>query len=379
MAHPGRLGGVVGVLATLALVACALGTREAPASRGASPQGGEATERAGGNRLAALVEAARREGRLTLVWSETALGGHRAAEQLGVGFNRYYGLDLQIQFTPGPSMPEMATRLTQEYQAGRRASSDILVGTELHIASAMDALEPVDWLEWAPNIQLPELVAPLGVAVQIASTTPNITYHSGRVTGASIPQSLQDLLKPQYKGRVASTPYAALFDQLASNELWGEQRTLDYVTKLADQVSGLMRVGELERLLSGEFDLFAINSNDYEPRKLKAQGAPIDYVIPADAPLILYRYMGVPRHAEHPNAAKLWINYILSREAQNILYQAAFTDHHRLPGSRTADVIEKLQTTGVKFYDIDVGFVQRNDPKELQRISAELQRILQKK
>jgi len=63
-------------------------------------------------------------------------------------------------------------------------------------------------------------------------------------------------------GRLASTPYAALFDVLSTPEVWGEPRTLEYATRLADQAAGLIRVGELERLVSGEFDLLAINSNE---------------------------------------------------------------------------------------------------------------------
>ncbi|SRR5712692_573272 len=375
-------GTITSALVLLALAACAPG-RAAPAAQPTSaggPASAQPTALQPLPALPALIEAAREEGQLTLVWSETAIGGTATAQRLGEGFNQYYGLNLPVQFTPGPSMPELATKTVQEYQASRRASTDILLGTELHIEAAMvgGALRPVDWLSWAPNIRNPELLAPEGVAVQIASTTPNITYNSSRVTGDMVPQTLQDLLKPQYKGRIASTPYAALFDELASPDLWGEQRTVDYVTKLADQASGLIRIGELERLVSGEFDLLAVNGNEYEPRKWQARGAPIGFVIPTDAPLILYRYMGVPKNAAHPAAAQLWVNYMLSPEAQGILYETTYADHYRLPGSKTASAIEKLQASGVNFFDIDVGFVQRNDTKELGRINGELQRILQK-
>src|SRR5437016_255960 len=142
------LGTVTSALVLLALAACAPG-RAAPAAQPASAGGPASTQPTA---LQSLIDAAREEGQLTLIWSETAIGGTATAQRLGEGFNQYYGLNLQIPFTPGPSMPELATKTVQEYQASRRASTDILLGTELHIEAAMvgGALTPVDWLSWAP-------------------------------------------------------------------------------------------------------------------------------------------------------------------------------------------------------------------------------------
>src|SRR5262245_26244799 len=161
------LGTVTSALVLLALAACAPG-RAAPAAQPPSAGGPSSTAPAPLQALPTLIEAARAEGQLTLVWSETAIGGTATAQRLGEGFNQYYGLNLPVQFTPGPSMPELAAKIVQEYQAGRRASSDVLLGTELHVETAMagGALTPVDWLSWAQNIHNPELLAPEGVAVQ---------------------------------------------------------------------------------------------------------------------------------------------------------------------------------------------------------------------
>jgi len=48
-----------------------------------------------------------------------------------------------------------------------------------------------------------------------------------------------------------------VFEDLATPELWGEQRTLDFLTKFSGQVRGLIRSGEEERIVNGEFDLMA--------------------------------------------------------------------------------------------------------------------------
>src|SRR5262249_29382340 len=106
------------------------------------------------------------------------------------------------------------------------------------------------------------------------SRAPSITYNTQRLTGDAVPTTLQDLLKPQYRGRIASTSYAAFWDRVATPEIWGEQRTIDYVTKLADQVSGLTRCGESERLATGEFDLLAIDCGGGGGRQRRGRGAP---------------------------------------------------------------------------------------------------------
>jgi iron(III) transport system substrate-binding protein len=355
------------------------GAAQAPAqSAGAAPPAQTAGTAPSGP-LAEMIEAARQEGQLNLVWSQNTTGGAEAVRRWTDGFNRHYGLNLAVQFTPGPDMPQMAARLAQQVQAGRTADTDVFLGTEAHVLQIeqVDGLTPIDWAAWAPNIQDARLLAPGGVAVEVASTTPGITYNSARVTGDEIPTTLEALLQPRYKGRIASTPYAAIFDRLGSPELWGEPRTVAYVTALAENVSGLIRAGETERIASGEFDLLAINTNSSDAVAWQLRGAPIAHIIPADAALIQFRYVGVPRRAAHPNAAKLWINYLLGREAQEALFEVGHSDHYLLPGSKTASAIEALQAKGVQFTSIDVQFVQRNDEEALGRLREQLQRLLQ--
>jgi len=309
------------------------------------------------------------------------MGGRDGLRRLAEGFNRHYGLQLDVQFTPGPSMPEMAQRITQEAVAGRPASSDVLPGYAIHMAVAVaaNALEPVDWLSWAANVRRADQVAAGGAAVTFETSTPGITYNTSRVRPDEVPGNLQDLLKPQFKGRLASTPFAANFDYLASDDLWGEARTMDYLTKLADQTAGLMRCTEHERLVTGEFDALVLDCSQNNALALQMKGAPIGFALAADAPLLLPLYVGVPRNARHPNAAKLWVDYLLSRDAQDVLYDENASDSHLVAGSRSAERIEALQRAGVRFPVADLDYVQRQDESEFNRRRARAQEILQKR
>jgi len=387
MAYQRHLGKILGAAIVVAF-ACApaaprpAGPASAPSAGSSSPaaSGAASSSPSASPALQRLVDGARQEGSLSFVWGQGTLGGTEGIRRLADGFNKHYGLNLDVKFTPGPNMAEMAPRIAQEYQAGRPATSDVAVGYAQHMLAMIDAdaLEAVDWSAWAPNVQNPAAVAADGRAVAVQSSTTGITYNPTRLGGSLAPRSLQDLLKPEYKGRVATTPYAASFDNLAVPELWGEQRTTEYVTRLADQIAGLIRCNELERVASGEFDVFAIDCSQGNALRMKAEGAPIEFVIATDAPLIVPLYLAVPKRSAHPNAAKLWINYVLSPEAQAILYDTNFQDAAFVSGSRTAPAIEKLQAAGVRFTTVDIAYYQRNDDKEMARTLAKFQEILRK-
>jgi ABC-type Fe3+ transport system substrate-binding protein len=67
------------------------------------------------------------------------------------------------------------------------------------------------------------------------------------------PTVLEDFLKPAWKGKLASTPYAAGFDVLLADDVWGKERTVHYVRALSKQITGLIRCGEAERIATGEY------------------------------------------------------------------------------------------------------------------------------
>jgi ABC-type Fe3+ transport system substrate-binding protein len=276
----------------------------------------------------------------------------------------------------------MAVTVTQEFQANRPASSDVLVGYGGPLLPALQAgaLERVDWSAWAPNLQNPELIGADGAAVVVSTSLAGIVYNTQKLSGAAVPHSLEDLLQPRFQGAIASTPSGAYFDLLASDALWGEQRTYAYVRQLSPQLAGLIRCNEIERIASGEFPVFALACSQNDVLAAQAKGQPVDFVIPADAPLVLQLYMSVPRNALHPNAAKLWLNYLVSREAQDVLYASDFADAVAVPGSKTARMIDRHQQVGTQLRPtpLTMEFVQNESAHQEQR-RAQIQQMLRTK
>jgi ABC-type Fe3+ transport system substrate-binding protein len=372
----------LGLVALLACAAPAAPSRQAPASAPA-PSAPAASSPAAAHppALQAIVDAARQEGVLDLVWGEGIVGGREGTARLIEGLNKRYGLNLEVRFTPGQSFPEMAARIGQEFQAGRRSTTDVYIGSDHHISGLMahGALEAVDWGAWSLNVRDPALMGPQGVAVTFETWVPGITYNPTRVSGAAVPRSLQDLLKPEYKGRVASTPYASNFDRLATPEMWGKARTMEFIPKFADQLGGLVRCNETSRIVSGEFDIFALDCNQSNALSAKADGAPIEFTPATDVPSVNLTYMAVPKHAAHPNAAKLWIDHLLSREAQDIVFMTDYMDSHLVPGSQTAREVDKLKAAGAQIQVFDIARLQSGDEAERAEVLSEIQRIFAKR
>jgi iron(III) transport system substrate-binding protein len=361
----GPRGGWLGLLTASALVLAACQPAAAPAPAApkppagapaaaaapATPAGAPAAANPG---LQKLIEGARQEGQLNIVWSSTY-----DASAFVDGFNRAYGLNLNVRYTPVPNFRAAAFQVIQEVQGGRTPSSDVVLMSSILLSRMVeaDAVEAIDW-SWAPNIQNPALLAPQGVGVIAAELAYGISYNTNLLTGDLVPRTLQDLLKPELKGRVASTPQAIGFGELGSPDMWGEQRLFDYVTRLSPQLVGLMLCSEETRIASGEFAAFALDCSPGSTLLAKSKGQPVDYVIPADGAMRSPAYLIVPRGAAHPNAARLWVNYMLSREAQDRFFELNFTDAYLVPGSKSARYYEVLEAAGAKITTISLQWVR---------------------
>lgn len=326
-----------------------------------------------------LVSAAKDKGerQLVLTWDGAALGGPSGSKRFEALFNRMYGTDIVVNYTPGPTMPQMAGKLTQEIAAGVRPTSDIYLGNIEHFASMVhrEVLEEYDYSRLSPRISK-RLVAPKNIGVEIYSSTPVIIYNTKLISAEEAPKRLEDVLNPKWKGRIASTPYAAYFERVAVMPGWGVEKTRDFVRKLSQHAGGLIRVNEVSRIISGEFVLLVLGSSQAVIIE-KAKGAPVEFTIPEDTAWVHFALMGVPRTSPNSNLAKLLINAVLSQEGQKLLYEVHATDHHELPGSQWAERMKQLQSRGIQPARFDVKFF--SDHPEMEKLNAEFVDIMSKK
>lgn len=359
----------VGALVVLAVLLGACGSgRAAPAVQSKGPN----------EKLEALVAAAREEGELSLSWTAGSLDAPGELNGHVDGFNRAYGLNLKVRFAAAGTASENAARLLEETQAGQPAFTDVFLGTETQIAALARAatLSPELWSTWAPNIGNLKLLAPGGIAVQVQTRIPGITYNSQRLTGADIPRSLNDLLRARFRGKVATTADVSTLDRLASPDVWAPDTASSFLRRLAPQIGGVIECGDEGRIMSGEFDAFVYDCGSARVAQLKAEGALIGWSVPSDAPFVRYLYMGVPKKAAHPNAAKLWLNYMVGRQAQDIMFRHEYADHHLIPGSRSFVEVDRATKAGVKFYELTVEALQAEEARGFKSTAPEIQTLL---
>jgi ABC-type Fe3+ transport system substrate-binding protein len=365
---------LVGLLAACAPTAPA--QPAAPATGGSAPaapppSAGHSSEVL---RLLAAAQAAG-ERELTLSWSDNTLAGSAGARRFEQLFGEYYGMPITVNFTPGPTMTDTANRVIQEVATGRRTVTDLLLGGETHYALLLDrgVTEDYDYTLLSPRIT-PDIVAPNNAAVEVATRLPGIPYNTNLIPPSQAPRTLEAALNPAWRPIMASTPNASNFDRLAARPEWGPERVKSYVSRLSGNISGLMRCGEMSRLMSGEFGMLVMDCGGFEVHKARAKGGPVAHIIPEDAAIMAVFYLGVPRTAAHPNVAKLYLNLLMSEVGQRTLYEMEFLDHAGLPGSQSAAELSEARAKGFTPLKTDARFIAEH--QELNALSEELTAIL---
>lgn len=301
-----------------------------------------------------LAAAAEREGSVNLSWSQSTLGGSQGAALFQAAMNKMFGTNIRINFVPGPDMARIVNQLATEYEAGQKAHVDIVLGAAPQIAPVvkLDFFEPVDWRQYLPDRITPAMVELGGKIIRIVTGLSGVTYNSQ--LAPMKPTVLDDFLKPAWKGKIASTPYAAGLDVLLADDVWGRERTVNYVRALARQIAGVMRCGEAERVATGEYLALVMDCTGQDALLWQEKGAPLAQMMPLDAAQQRYYYFAVPKHAQHPNAAKLYTAFLLTPEGQRLAYETWKTDLHFMPGSRMGAMVADFQKRGVKFKEVTV-------------------------
>ncbi|MFQ5682962.1 MAG: ABC transporter substrate-binding protein [Candidatus Binatia bacterium] len=150
-----------------------------------------------------------------------------------------------------------------------------------------------------------------------------IGYNTSLVPPNQAPKDWLDLLQPRWKGHmVMDREESEWFANML--KIMGREKGPDFMKKLAAQNITYRQGHTLmaQLVAAGEFKVGPVL---YTPRmeELKAAGAPIDWV--RANPVIAYHYISaIAAHPPHPNAARLYIDFVLSEEAQKLLAKARY-------------------------------------------------------
>jgi iron(III) transport system substrate-binding protein len=183
-----------------------------------------------------------------------------------------------------------------------------------------------------------------------------VGYNTKLVPENQVPKTYEDLLDPRWKGKMVwhlgSSSGAALFVTNLRIK-WGDEKTRDYLKKLADQkVTGLTGVSAralVDRVIAGEFPM-ALNIFAHHPLISAEKGAPSASKL-MDPVATTVGTMVIPKGLKHPHAAMLLADFILSDEGQKILSGAGyFPSRPDIPtDDDIAPVTEALKTVSEQF------------------------------
>jgi iron(III) transport system substrate-binding protein len=182
-----------------------------------------------------------------------------------------------------------------------------------------------------------------------------IGYNTQLVPRAEAPKGYEDLLAPKWKGRMGLDDKQYIwFDGLL--KVMGREKGLAYMKRLATQAihfrSGNTLLANL--LAAGEFGLL-INTRPESIDELKQKGAPVEWVAPRPTTANVLP-IAVAKGAQNPNAARLFMDYMLSDDGQKRLSAMS-----RTPARPGVPATNPRLSQGLEIAVNDPGMAERFD------------------
>jgi len=274
---------------------------------------------------AALVEAGKREGKV--VWyTSLALPSSTALAHLFM--NRYQGIEVEVHRT---GSGRVLQRVMQEVAAGIR---------NVDIIHTSDAGHFVLF----KNKGLVMRYTPKGVEgfpasfkdkddfyYGMRSTLSTIAYNPRAVAEREAPRSWKDLLDAKWRGKMASAhpSYSGVIAThvLALVNLYG----WDYFRDLAKNRLHLVQsaTAEIAGVVASGERAIAVNGAEYFFYKMLKEGNPLKIIYPKEGVPLVVSPTAIAKGAPHPSAAKLFTDFIFTREAQQMLAdrEGLYTGH----------------------------------------------------
>jgi len=306
----------------------------------------------------ARLEAARKEGKV--VWyTSLALP---SAEKVAKLFEAAYpGIKVEVHRT---GSQRVLQRVMQELQANIK-NADVLHTSDaghfvlLKEKKLLMKYTPAGVEKFPPGFKDRD-----GYHYGLRATVSVIAYNPKVIPPAEAPKTWKDLLDPKWKGKmvtahpgysgIIATHVLALvnlhgwdyFKQLAQNKLMLVQSAVD--------PSGVVASGERP---------VAVNGGDYTFAQTKRKGNPIEIVYPKEGVPLIVSPTAITSFAPHPNTARLFTDFIFTREVQQVLADSEdlYTGHPEV----------KYPADKPKLHELKL---LESDPDELERRTEEIRK-----
>ena len=267
-----------------------------------------------------LVAKARQEGQITYY---TDLIVDQIVRPLTAAFEAKYGV--KVSFTRGDSQVN-SIKLINEYRAGRVMADVFGLTSNMEVlieAGAVRQFTAANAEELPPRYRDPDRH---WVSSHLFILTPG--FNTRLVPAGERPKTYDDLLLPYWKDRMVwkmndlSGGPGFIGNVLTG---MGEERGMAYLRKLAAQ--SIKRVNAsaraiLDQVIAGEYPM-ALQIFNHHAAISAQKGAPVDWLRLSPA-TVTPGLVGLPKNAPHPNAGLLFVEFMTSREGQEIFQNANY-------------------------------------------------------
>lgn len=281
---------------------------------------------------AAILTKAKAEGQVVMY---SALGS-ATSTALGQAFEQKYGIKLVAsEVTQADSLQ----RIQQEADANKRTADFIPLGDPGTLATwEQDGVIDKATVKDIPNLAvLSKDLYKDNSYFMWGGAVYTLGYNTAKSPGGVAPTSYCELTDPKWKGLVGLTfqPGATTFTHY---DMIRQACGQDYFKKLKDNGVKLFpsTSNASQSLAAGEYGAL-ISTVPYILTPFKDKGAPVGFALPKDGITVSTRWGALVKNAPHSNAAKVFVNFLLSVDAQKIAYTGGNLGYSVLPASAMPD------------------------------------------
>lgn len=303
-----------------------------------------------------VVEAAKKEGVVRWYTSMPTWAGDYICEE----FTNRYGIKVE-RYRAG------AVQVIQKFVTEREGgivNADVI--ESVHPAAFAD-MGRRGWLA-AVGSELPtwgsidaRFKEPRGRWAAVRIFGQGIIWNTDRVTDAEAPREWQDLLDPKWKGKIAlANPLSA-----GGPSLWtvyvvnSASYGPGFLSRLAaNQLTQFPEVGSMFEAVASGQKAVGIPASDFWYFDYKNKGAHLGFAYPSTATVASVACAAVLEGCAHPNAAKLFLNFLLEESTQKYLAErgglysaniSVATPDWKIPLERLA--VTDYESVAQDFYD----------------------------
>ncbi len=304
----------------------------------------------------ARLDAAKKEGKVVWYTSLALSSSEKVAKLFEVA---YPGIKVEVHRT---GSERILQRVMQELQANIKIADVVHTSDAGHYVLLKDKKLLMKYAPAGVDRFPAAFKDKDGYHYGLRATVNVIAYNPKIVPAAEAPRTWKDLLDPKWKGKLvtAHPGYSGVIAThvLALVHLHG----WDYFKQLAQNKPMLVQsaVDPSGVVASGERPI-AANGGDYTFYQVKKKGNPVEIVFPKEGVPLVVSPSAITSFAPHPNAARLFTDFIFSRDLQQVLAESE--------GLYTGHPDVKYPPDRPKLSELNL---LRVDPEELEKRNEEI-------